>query len=154
MAPPWGLSTTRASKELFPKFPKSNLVTKYVVFLKDLYHIFHGRSCNHFQWFPHTPMPPRPLKRPQNSDLLLDSPPHYFSILLKSPWSYRSLVPPWGHIVSVFGKSFLEEQLDTFLIDLLSLMSQSLRHAGGLGRRPLDKHSISSIKTKMYKHER
>ena len=29
-------------------------------------------NCDHFQCFPHTPMPPRPPKRPKNNDLLLD----------------------------------------------------------------------------------
>ena len=72
MAPPWGLSTPRAPKELFQTIRKSNMVTKHVFITTDFHHILHARSCNHFQWFPHTPMPPRPLKRPKNIDLLLD----------------------------------------------------------------------------------
>ena len=36
------------------------------VFLKDFHH------GDNFQWFPHAPMAPRPLKRPKNNDLLLD----------------------------------------------------------------------------------
>ena len=35
-------------------------------FLTDLQHIFHARSCNNFLCFPHTPKPPRPLKRAKN----------------------------------------------------------------------------------------
>ena len=34
MAPPWGLSTPRAPKELFQKNRKSNMVTKQVFFLR------------------------------------------------------------------------------------------------------------------------
>ena len=48
------------------------------VFLTDLHHILHARSCNHFLWFPHTPGPPRPLKRPQNFNLLFE----FFQLLL------------------------------------------------------------------------
>ena len=36
------------------------------VFLTDLHHILHARSCMHFQCFPHARWPHRPLKRPQN----------------------------------------------------------------------------------------
>ena len=39
-------------------------------FLTELHHILHARSCIHFLWFPHTPRPPRPLKRSQNFYLL------------------------------------------------------------------------------------
>ena len=34
MAPPWGLSTPRAPKELFQTFQKNNMVTKQVFFLR------------------------------------------------------------------------------------------------------------------------
>ena len=34
MAPPWGLSTPRAPKELFQKIRKSNMVTKQMFFLR------------------------------------------------------------------------------------------------------------------------
>ena len=34
MAPPWGLSTPRAPKELLNFFPKNDLVTKHVFFLR------------------------------------------------------------------------------------------------------------------------
>ena len=60
-------------------------------------HILHEQSCNHFQWFPHTPVPPRPLKRLQNEDLLLGIFPNKMLICFESPLGYRSLVPPWGH---------------------------------------------------------
>ena len=39
-------------------------------FLTDLHYILHARSCIHFRRFSHTPMPPRPLKRPKNFSLL------------------------------------------------------------------------------------
>ena len=48
------------------------------LFLTYLHHILHARSCNHFLWFPHTPNPPRPLKRPKNFNLLFTS----FQLLL------------------------------------------------------------------------
>ena len=56
MALPWGLSTPRAPKELFQTFkkPKNHEIC---VVLRDLHHILRERSWNHFQWFPHTPMP-------------------------------------------------------------------------------------------------
>ena len=62
MAPPWGLSTPRAPKELFNYFFKSDLVTKQVFFLRISHHILHAQNCDHFQCFPHTPMPPGPSK--------------------------------------------------------------------------------------------
>ena len=40
------------------------------VFLSDLHHILHVRSCNHFRWFQHTPEPPRPLNRPKHFNFL------------------------------------------------------------------------------------
>ena len=40
------------------------------VFLTDLSHILHTRSCKHFLWFPHTPKPPRALKRLHRFNLL------------------------------------------------------------------------------------
>ena len=40
------------------------------VCLTDLHHMLHARSRNDFQWFLHIPRPPRPLKRPDNFNLL------------------------------------------------------------------------------------
>ena len=65
MAPPWGLSTPKAPKELFPHLLKV-MWSRNMVFLTDLHHILHEWSCNNSHWFPHTPMPPGPLIRPQN----------------------------------------------------------------------------------------
>ena len=65
VAPPRGLSTPRALKA-------KNKKTKELVgheiggVLTDLHQISHARSCIHCLWFPHTPMPSRPLKRFKN----------------------------------------------------------------------------------------
>ena len=37
----------------------------------DLHNILHARSCIHFLLFPYPPRPRRPLKRPQNFNLLI-----------------------------------------------------------------------------------
>ena len=41
------------------------------VFLTELYHSLHARSCMHFLWFTHARWFPRRLQRPQNQDVLL-----------------------------------------------------------------------------------
>ena len=61
--PLFGVSRTGS---WFSKISKKSFGHEISVFLTDLHHILHERSCNYFQWFPHTPMPSRPLKRPQN----------------------------------------------------------------------------------------
>ena len=53
------------------KVKKSKNVGREIcVFLIVVHHILDARSCNNFLWFPHTPSPPRPIKRPKNFNLL------------------------------------------------------------------------------------
>ena len=52
-----GRSTPRAPKELFI-FVKVIWSRNLCFCLKDFHHILHARNCDHFRWFPHTPMPP------------------------------------------------------------------------------------------------
>ena len=80
MAPTRGLSTLRALKVKIKK--SKNLLGHGIgVFLTDLHHILHARSCNHFLQFPHTPKPPRPLKRPKNLNL-------FFAFIFKKNVSF------------------------------------------------------------------
>ena len=82
MAPLRGLSTPRDLKVKTSK--KTEIFFGYGidVFLTDLYHILHARSCNYFLWFSHTPRPPGPVKRPKNFNLLIDFFKFYFFGLL------------------------------------------------------------------------
>ena len=66
---PWphrGGSQRRETQKNFIQNFTKRIWSRNNVFLKDVHHILNERSCNHFPWFPHTPVPPRPLKRPQN----------------------------------------------------------------------------------------
>ena len=72
MAPPRGLSTPRALKVNKNKI--TQMRHEIDVFLTDLHHTLHARSCNHFLWLPHTPKPPRPFKAPNNFSLLFAFP--------------------------------------------------------------------------------
>ena len=47
------------------KSNKKHLGHEIRVFLMEFHHILHARSCNYFLLFPHTPRPPRRLKRPK-----------------------------------------------------------------------------------------
>ena len=96
-------STVGAVNAESPKRTSSNISKKYfgqktIVFLMDLNHILYERSCNYFQWFPHTPMPPRPLKRPKNNDFFLDIFPNIiFLLFLRAlgaivPWCHRGAI--------------------------------------------------------------
>ena len=58
--------------------------------LMYFYHILHAGFCDHFQWFPHTPMH-LGLKRFQNNDLLLAPFSKKIKYLLVSPWQGRQL---------------------------------------------------------------
>ena len=69
MAPPRGLSTPRALKVI--KIIQNKCWSQIIVFLTALHHILHARNYYHFLSSPHTPKPPRPLKRPPNFNLLL-----------------------------------------------------------------------------------
>ena len=96
MAPPRGLSTPKALKVKTESKKQEKMVTsnKVCVFLTDLNHISHARSCIHFLWFPHTPKPPRPLKQPKNINLFFAFSNFYFLGLLFRPhwgYSYTSL---------------------------------------------------------------
>ena len=64
-------------------------------FLTDLHHILHARSCNHFIWFPHTPKPSRPLKRPKISYLLFA---FLFLQLLLFWYTFWSPCGLWLHV--------------------------------------------------------
>jgi hypothetical protein len=66
-----GALNAESPKRTLSKISKKQYGHETGVFLTDFNHILHARSCDHFQWFPHTPMPPGPLKRPKNNDLLL-----------------------------------------------------------------------------------
>ena len=72
MAPPWGLSTPRAPKELFQKFRKSNMVTKQVFFLRISATFCMREAVTISNGSRILPCPLRPLKRPKNNDLLLE----------------------------------------------------------------------------------
>ena len=84
MAPPRGLSTPRALKAKIMKKKKKRKVFAHEIidFLTDLYHNLHAQSCTHFLWFPHTPRPPRALKRPQHFNLFFAL---FFQLLLFGP---------------------------------------------------------------------
>ena len=60
----WALSAESPPKYFFKKIAKA-IWSRNRCCLTDFHHILHARSCDHFQWFPHTPMPPRPLQRPK-----------------------------------------------------------------------------------------
>ena len=51
---------------------RKNICHEIDVGLTDVHSILHARSCIHFISFPHTPKQPRPLKRPQNFNLLFE----------------------------------------------------------------------------------
>ena len=78
-----GLSTPRALKVKVKEISKKLLGREIDVFPTDLHRIWHARSCSHFLWFPHTPKPPRPLKRPKDFNLLFEFL-QLFSFLLSS----------------------------------------------------------------------
>ena len=63
--PTVGALNAESPKRTFSKISKKK-GREISVFLTDSPYILHERSCNHFQKFPHTPMPPRHFKRPQN----------------------------------------------------------------------------------------
>ena len=75
------------------------------VFLMHLHDILHARSFIHFLWLPHTPKPPRPLKRLKDfNSLLAFSKLLLFGLLLEPIWAMvtRPEQEPlyyihWGH---------------------------------------------------------
>ena len=98
MAAPWGLSTPRAPKYLFPKLQKSNLVTKSMFFLR-IYTIFcMSEAVTISNGSRILPCPLGPLNALKTKIYFWAHSPPLFFILLESPWGYRSLVPPWGHV--------------------------------------------------------
>ena len=99
MAPPRRLSTPRALKVRIKT--KRKIGHEIGVFLTDLRHILHSRSCNHFLWFPHTPKPPWPLKRPTNFNFafFFFFPLSLFWLIFQSQFGLWLHVPCWGHNV-------------------------------------------------------
>ena len=94
--PTVGALNAESPKRIFFKKIKKAIWSRNKCFPYGFPPYLHARNCDHFQWFPHTPTPPRPLKRPQTK--------MYFwtlfqkkNTIFESPWGYRSLVPPWGH---------------------------------------------------------
>ena len=67
-----GALNAESPKRAFSENPKKLFGHETCVFLTDFHHILRARSCDHFQCFPHTPMPSRPLKRHKNNDFLSD----------------------------------------------------------------------------------
>ena len=63
--PTVGALNAETPKRTFSKKSRKYFGHEIGVFLTDFHHILHARICNHFQWFPNTPMLPRPLKRPK-----------------------------------------------------------------------------------------
>ena len=101
MAPTRALSTPNSLKLFFVQNPKTLVDHEIGVFLTDLHHILHARSCNHFQSFPHTHKPTRPLKWSKIFNLLFE----YlqlllFRLLLEPIWAmvHVPVQGPWGSL--------------------------------------------------------
>ena len=98
MAPPWGLSTPRAPKELFNYFLKSDLVTKQVFFLR-ISTIFCMRKTVIISNGSRILPCPLGLKNDLKTTIyFLTFFQNYFFILFESPYFCFLLVPPWGHL--------------------------------------------------------